>query len=299
MAATTPKPPDPELQRQAGPRVVVAFQESGQARVLSDAAVRLAAMMRAELQGLFVREEVHLDVAHLAVSSFVGALGRVRPVSVRAMEQALERQADACRLTLSRTAEAARIHWTFQTASGELEACVLRQVRKTDLVAIAAPEDAAASALRSEVMKNLAQGAGGVLLAGAPDRYPMRARSLPARSVMAVDDGSAAGEATVRLAATMAASGDCPLVVLAIGDPEAFEEIGARARRVCGDAEVDVHTVPGAFEDDPARVMARLAPSLVVVDASVVDPAEIVRVRRLTGLRQTPFLLVSGGADEN
>jgi nucleotide-binding universal stress UspA family protein len=100
-----------------------------------EAAVQLAAELRAEILGLFV-EDANLFrlagsplVREISLASAVG-----RSLDVKSLECVLRAKADAARQTLAATAEQVSVVWSFRVERGQVVQASLASAREFDLV---------------------------------------------------------------------------------------------------------------------------------------------------------------------
>jgi hypothetical protein len=98
-------------------------------------AVALAALLDAELTGVFVEDADLLRIAGLPFSleTPVGG-GDERTVDVAGMERALRARARELERELGRLAEGARVHWQFRVVRGRRVARLLEEVSQTDVL---------------------------------------------------------------------------------------------------------------------------------------------------------------------
>lgn len=118
-------------------RILVALDASRDSRAALQAAAELAALLEAELSGLFVEDE---DVFNLAGLPFAREFGYGGP-GQRALDRAtLERQfrivAEEARRALERAAAARRVRWSFRVARGRVARELLNAALESDMVAL-------------------------------------------------------------------------------------------------------------------------------------------------------------------
>ena len=99
-------------------RIVAAVDASQRGLEALEQAVRLAAELEAELQGVFVEDEDLLRLAGLPFASEVTPSSRGRRLDPLSMTRALRAQAERVRRALERAAGGRRVPWSFQVKRG-------------------------------------------------------------------------------------------------------------------------------------------------------------------------------------
>lgn len=185
-------------------RILLAFDISPRSRAALEAAAALASVLDAELAGLFVED---VDLLHLSGLPFARELGLltrdIRPMALHEMERALQREACEAQRQLAEAAGRLHLRWSFDVARGRVVSELLARASQFDLIVLG---------------KRARQGwrLMGDTLAGPPARAAQR------KPVVAVYDGSSAGERLLELSARLARANATDLQVLvSAATPEA------------------------------------------------------------------------------
>lgn len=190
-------------------RILVALDASAHSFGALEAAVQLAAEMRAEVIGLFVEDSNLLRMADLPMTREVGSYTAVpRDVDLGSLECELRALRSAAERALAQAAEHARVPSTFRVVRGTVSVEVLRVAEEVDLVSVGLLGWASAgrTGVGSTARRLLGRSTGLVLLA-------RRALELGA-PVYCVYDGSPAATSALALGARLAEAMDGGMVVL-------------------------------------------------------------------------------------
>jgi nucleotide-binding universal stress UspA family protein len=107
-------------------RILVALDASPHSLAALQAAAQLAALMQAELEGLFVED---INLVRLGRYSFVREVGSysasLRPLDTRAVEREFQLQAARIRRAMAQTAVSANVRWRFHTTRGAVSTEVM------------------------------------------------------------------------------------------------------------------------------------------------------------------------------
>lgn len=118
-------------------RVLVALDALAQGRAAIDAAVALAAGLRAELRGLFVK---NADLLRLAALPFAAEIGfgspPVRQLDRDSLERTLQAQAEQLGRALAEAAERAQVRWSFEVAHGQILKAALAAASECNLLIV-------------------------------------------------------------------------------------------------------------------------------------------------------------------
>lgn len=118
-------------------RILVILDTSPQNQAALQAAAEMAALLQAELAGLFVKDETLLQSAELPFTQEVSLLsGTLRTLGRTSLEQELERQAKHAEQRLANIANSFRLPYTFQVSHGELVSEVLRLAKDADFISL-------------------------------------------------------------------------------------------------------------------------------------------------------------------
>ncbi len=193
-------------------RILVALDASADSQAALETSAALAAVLGAELLGLFVEDA---DLARLAASPLSAEIdflsGERRPLVPSHLARQLRARAARVRQALEREAERRRLTWTFRAARGRVSAEILAV--DADLITLGHRGHSPRRGPGSTVQDLLAG-------AGAPVLVSRRGADL-GRSIFALDDGSAAARRALVLAAELARRHRLPLTRLVAPPPEA------------------------------------------------------------------------------
>jgi nucleotide-binding universal stress UspA family protein len=118
-------------------RIVVALDASDDSQAALEAASELAAVLRAELLGLFVEDINLLRLAELpGASEIVYASGSARALDLPRLERALRMQAAELERALASAAEMTNVRWTFRVARGQVATEVLATAKEADMLVL-------------------------------------------------------------------------------------------------------------------------------------------------------------------
>lgn len=224
-------------------RILVALDASADSTAALEAAAALAALLGAELQGLYVEDVNLVRLPRLSLVTEIDLLsGEPRRLDPAELEGHLRRQAARARRSLERAAGHARVRWTFRIARGRVAAELL--AAEADLVTLGirghSPRRGPGSTARE-------------LLEGAREPVLLLRRGARlGRTVYAVHDGSPAAREAVRVAADLARRQGAPLTVLTRNEGGIRREL--EEMLVGGEGEAGarplIHLAP--LPDDPA-----------------------------------------------
>ena len=192
-------------------RILVALDTSADSAAALEAAASLAALLGAELEGLFVEEEHLLLLATGAATEVDLLSGRRRALERATLEGQLRARAARARRALERAAGRLRVRWTFRTVQGRVEAELL--AAGADLITLGVrghsprrpPGSTAAAVVTAAPLPVLVLGRGARL----------------GRTVHVLYDGTSAARRALTIAAELARRNGAPLNVVVPGeDPE-------------------------------------------------------------------------------
>ena len=133
--ATANARPAPDAQ--AIDRILVALDASPHSLRALQAAAQLAALMAAELQGVYVED---INLVRLGGLPFVREVGSysaaLRPLESRTIEREFQLQAMKIRHALVQAAVAANVQWSFQTVRGNVAGEVLQAAESATMVTL-------------------------------------------------------------------------------------------------------------------------------------------------------------------
>tara|TARA_B100000676_G_scaffold285821_1_gene314761 strand:- start:390 stop:1316 length:927 start_codon:yes stop_codon:yes gene_type:complete len=195
-------------------RILVALDATEDSLALLDLATRMAAKLRAELEGLFVEDINLLRMADLPCTRVVSvATTSGQGMSLPSMERELRRQARVARDTLAMNAERYAVRWSFRTARGAMASEILSAASEADIVIVGKSDRAYPQRLRlGATARTLSAHSPSTVLI-AHHRFVTTDYSPPGAILVAYDD-TETGDRGLRLAARLALSERHPLTVL-------------------------------------------------------------------------------------
>lgn len=269
-------------------RILVAMDPSPHARVALEMAARLAALLEAELEAIYVQDERLLRLEGVALLREVDSVsGRVRRLQRGDVERQLQAEAATVRRLLSSVGSRLGIHWTFRVARGLVSDEVAAAAAGFDLVTLGVRSRTAGRGAGSTVRALVARGAGPVMIA----RRGMRLSP----DVHVLDDGTEAGRRAVEVGERLTRAPASALTVhVATGEEpeEAADRMEAVRRRLGAQGRSDA--VVEVAEDDPAgpaAILSRRSCGLLVVPGTQLRAAER-GLERLLQQAGCPILIV-------
>lgn len=272
-------------------RILVALDASADSLAGLEAAVQLAADLRAELLGVFVEETDLLRAGELPSTREVTLFeGEPRELNPADLERQIRAQGKRARQALEAAADRARVSWSFRILRGRPARELAAAAEEADLVTVGAtgraPWRPPGSTVR-ELIRSLGRPVL-VLRQGAP----------LGPAVQVVHDGTGAGWEAMRTGAALAAAreGARLTVLLTVEDREAAR--GLRTRTGERLAEVGLSA---AYRHLPDASVTGLCAALAEVDGGVlVAPGPPFRgergeLGRLLRSASCPVLLVGEG----
>lgn len=194
-------------------RIVVALDASRSSLAALEAAADLAAVLEAELAGLFVEDENLMRLAGLSLAREWDRIsGRPRSMRASELRRHLARQARQAQRALSEQAEMRRISWSFRTVRGHVTREVQVAASEADLLVLGARGRSPGSAIGSTAKALLREVP--TLLLVAPAGGPRGGE------VDVLFDGTKDAERALELASDLALYRDLPLRVLLAPDGE-------------------------------------------------------------------------------
>ncbi len=265
-------------------RILVALDASPDSLAAAEAAVEMAALLSAELRGLFVED---VELLRLVASPLARELDLLTASSRGAESEEVEGQLRAharrAREALGRMADRAGVQSSFHVARGAVDQEILAAAADADLVTLGR---IGWTVRRRRDLGTTAR----ALISRGGGRVLLLERSAPIKApIVALFDGSEAGRDALDLAAHLAGRRGDPLRVLLVGEDE--EALRAEAaRRLGAGAQARWLGQPGA--EAVAHAVGRLMGGVVVVPVTSPDLGEE-HLRTLLDRVACPVLAVS------
>lgn len=212
-------------------RILVALDDSPHSRAALDMAVRLAADLETELEGLFIKDENLLRAAQLPFAKEVRSHS-VSPKSLddRRVERQLRYQAERAEAALQEATEQFEVAYNFRVVEGQVTRELLRAAEEADLIAMG-KTSTQSSRRRLGTTSH-------TLLSESPTPVLVLRRSGRRRQpILTYYDGSDAAQLALRVAAHLASGGASrPLkVFLPATDEEETEQLRTEVEKKYGD----------------------------------------------------------------
>ncbi len=220
--------------------ILLAIDPSPDARAALEVVSRLAALLEAELQGLYVEDETLMRLPGGSLLREVDAVsGQIRPLESNELEQQLRAEAARTGRELARVADEWGVRWSFRVSRGKVPKEVSAAATESDLVTVGVRSHRAGRGLGSTARALVRETERPVMLIRRGMRLGDRVHVL--------DDGSDEARTAVALAEALTRRPDATLTIDVAGEPDDVEE-RLRAHRerldVAGRREVRVQPVP-------------------------------------------------------
>ena len=247
-------------------RILVAFDNSPHSRAALQMAVRLAADLEADLEGLFIKDQKLLRAAQLPFAKEVRAHS-VAPkrLSDRRVQRQLRHQAERAEAAVHELAERTEVPHTFRVVEGDVTRELLRAADDADLLALGKTSTQSSRrrlGTTSRALLDKSSTSGLVLRQALRGRQPL----------LTYYDGSEAARSALEVAAGLATSGSGhPLTVfLPPLDEATTQRLQAEVHDECGARvpSLDVRPLTRIERDRLATLARREGPSLVVMPES-------------------------------
>ena len=219
-------------------RILVALDDSPHSRAALDMAVRLAADLEAELEGLFIKDENLLRAAQLPFAEEVRTHS-VSPKTLtdRRVERQLRYQAERAEAALQEATEQAEVAYNFQVVEGHVTRELLQAAEEADLLALGK------TSTRSS-RRRLGSTSEALLSKCSTPVLVLRRAIRQRQPILTYYDGSEAAQSALRVASGLASRGAThPLTVyLPATDDEETERLRAEVEEEYGNrvAQLDV-----------------------------------------------------------
>jgi nucleotide-binding universal stress UspA family protein len=205
-------------------RVVVALDASRNSLTALHAAAQLAALMEAELHGLYVEDIELVRLSSLPFSYELGSYSATRRrLDSRAMERDFRLMAQRMRHAVAQTAISARVQWSFQVTRGSVAGELLAAGANADVLTLGRVGRTPGRQIGSTTRRVLRQALRPVFVLGREGlTFPLTL----------LHTGSVASERALELATLLMLGHDQPLQLIVLTDPAHDEaERAHRARR--------------------------------------------------------------------
>jgi nucleotide-binding universal stress UspA family protein len=191
------------------PRIVVSFDTTPVGEAALEVAIGLAAVLNAEIAGLFVEDVGLMRMAALPFTRELGLTSAVlRPIETADIERALKLQAAQSRAFLEAAAAALNLRWSFQVVRGESVNAALEFTAGCALVVVGS----ASAGVIGRSIRPAGRAVG-------PSAMPREAfYYLKARPIVMLFDGSERSLRSLAAAHTLAARASSRLTLLVTAD---------------------------------------------------------------------------------
>jgi nucleotide-binding universal stress UspA family protein len=271
-------------------RILVAMDASPGSIEALKAAAHLAALLQAEIVGLYVEDEALLRGGGLPIARVVGSFsGSIRAIGPGELEGSLRTQASRARQAIESIAAQARVRFSFHVARGMVAEAVLTAGSDADLVSLGRRGWSLGDSHRlgGTTRAVLARARSHVLLLGNGLR--------PGNAVVVVFDGSEKSKVGLSLASSLAPGEATPLiVVLRARDPDTARDLEGAARTAFDRLQVrrTIRWRTISHADPGLLAAAARAEGIGVLILPSEETPERVSGKLLTGL-DVPVLLVN------
>ncbi|HSR40922.1 MAG TPA: universal stress protein [Longimicrobiales bacterium] len=269
-------------------RILVAIDPSPHGRAAVEMAARLAALLEAELEGLYVEDERLLRLEGIGRLREVDSVsGRVRRLRAGDVERQLRAEAATVRRILASVGSRFGVHWTFRVARGRVDAKVREAAAGSDLVTLGIRSRTAGRGPGSTVR---------ALVAGRERPVMIIRRGMRLRpDVHVLDDGSEEGRRAVEVGERLTRPPGSALTVHVAGEGDAerrAERVDAVRRRLGARGRSDAQVLEAPEEPrGPAAILSRRHCGLLIVPRTQVSEDEG-DLERLLGRAGCPVLVV-------
>jgi nucleotide-binding universal stress UspA family protein len=226
-------------------RILVPLDASENSMSALDTAAELAAVLDAELEGLFVEDINVLQLGEFPFAREVSFLApSFRRIDKAETERQLRIQAQRLQKILSEVAGRFHVPWKFRVTRGGVPAEVLAAAENADLTILGRSGRSMTSRRRvgSTVRTVISKGRGMTLIIQQGMRFQP--------PVQVLFTGSSLSEKALALALDLGRKKEIPVVVLVAGEPEEQAGLQDRARELIGSrgGEASLHILPRALD---------------------------------------------------
>ena len=226
-------------------RILVPLDASENSMSALDTAADLAAVLGAELEGLFVEDINVLQLCEFPFAREVSFLGpSFRRIDRAETERQFRIQAQRLQKILSEVASRFHVPWKFRVTRGGVPAEVLAAAENADMTILGRSGRSMTSRRRvgSTVRTVISKGRGMTLIIQQGMRFQP--------PVQVLFTGSSLSEKALALALDLGRKKEIPVVVLVAGGPEEQAGLQERARELIGSrgGEASLHILPLALD---------------------------------------------------
>ena len=270
-------------------RILIAANASPHSQAALTLAVRLAAAVGAEVEGLFVEDEQLLRAATLPFAAEVRTHSQPpTPLSDRRVERQLRRQAERAEAALQRTAQSLDVPHSFRIVRGPVTHELQAAAAEADLLALGKTSTESSRQRLGSTARTLLSECGSSVLV-------LRSSAPLTQPVITYFDGSAASTRTLALAAQLARHHDAGRlrVLLPARTDDAFGRLRDTVRTQYGatDTPVEVHALTPSKTDQLAALAHHTSGGLVVLPNGCA-PLSTVPLQQFLYELDRPLLLV-------
>ena len=193
-------------------RILVGLDASPGSMAALKASAHMAALLQAELLGLYVEDESLLRGADISMTQLVGSFsGSIRPINRHEVEQTLRIQARRARQALESVAGHAQVRWSFRVARGPVENELIAASTQADMIGLGR---CGWSLVETRYVGRTSQ----AILARTGTPVLLLPRNLrPGSAIVTVYDGSMKARTGLGLAVRLAREDTTPLVIVVPG----------------------------------------------------------------------------------
>jgi len=255
-------------------RVLVALDASRRSLTALKAAADLAALLQAELQGLFVEDINLIRLSHLPFVDEIGLYSATRrPYDSRTAEREFRILANQMRRAVAQTAISAQVDWSFKVMRGRVDRELVTASNQAKMVTLGRVGRTPGRRLGSTARTLLAEAACPVFLLGEEGlTFPLAV----------IHTGSPASDQALKLAVTLMQGQESALLLLVAADPQQNEGEGEqRAHRLRADLENQGLAVQVTAVGDPEQlpqVLPGLQHGTLILPAALAPIFEMISV---------------------
>ena len=270
-------------------RILIALDDSPHSRAALDMAVRLAADLEAELEGLFIKDKNLLRAAQLPFAEEV----RTHSVSPKTLtdrraQRQLRYQAERAEATLQEATEQAEVSSNFRVVEGHVTRELLSAAEEADLLALGKTSTESSRRRLGSTSETLLSECSTPVLV-------LRRAAQPQQPILTYYDGSEAAKSALHVAAGLASRGAThPLkVYLPATDDEETEQLRAEVEEEYGNrvAQLDVQPLTEVERSRIAALARRQERGLFVMPSGC-SPLSDTSLQRFLYELDRPLLVV-------